>query len=146
MELPSAFTKQKQHAIWSAWCHVLSTPSLWPIYRPHNQYWHCRNRQVYWYYHMTNSWFSLWEKNEHIIAHFEYSFTCHYSKTVWLAENINEIKVTHYEKTYSHIRQKFSDFEKGLGKKFFFCLTEITIIFTDVHRINTKPKNNYQNI
>ena len=28
----------------------------------------------------------------------------------------------------------------------FFCLTEITIIFTEIHRINTKPKNNNQNI
>ena len=35
-------------------------------------------------------------QNEHIIAHFEYFFTCHYSKTVWLAENLNEIKITHY--------------------------------------------------
>ena len=40
---------------------------------------------------------------EHIIAHFEYFFTCHYSKTVWLTENLNEIKVTHYEKIFSHI-------------------------------------------
>ena len=35
-------------------------------------------------------------QNEHIIAHFDYFFTCHYSKTVWLAENLNEIKITHY--------------------------------------------------
>ena len=54
-------------------------------------------------------------QNEHIIAHFEYFFTCHYSKTVWLAENLNEIKITHYEKIFSHIKQKFSHFEKGLG-------------------------------
>ena len=89
-------------------------------------------------------------QNEHIIAHFEYFFTCHYSKTVWLAENLNEIKITHYEKIFSHIKQKFSHFEKGLGnvltKKTFFCLTEINIIFTEIHRIKTKPKNNYQNI
>ena len=68
--------------------------------------------------HNANSWFSFWEKNtqnEHIIAHFEYFFTCHYSKTVWLAENLNEIKITHYEKIFSHIKQKFSHFEKGLG-------------------------------
>ena len=25
-------------------------------------------------------------QNEHIIVHFEYAFTCHYSKTVWLTE------------------------------------------------------------
>ena len=53
-------------------------------------------------------------QNEHMIAHFEYFFTCHYSKTVWLAENLNEIKITHYEKIFSHIKQKFSHFEKGL--------------------------------
>ena len=68
---------------------------------------------------LQNSWFSFWEKkntqNEHIIAHFEYLFTCHYSKTVWLAENLNEIKITHYKKIFSHIRQKFPHFEKGLG-------------------------------
>ena len=38
----------------------------------------------------------------------------HYSKTVWLTENLNEIKITHYEKIFSHIKQKFSHFEKGL--------------------------------
>ena len=66
----------------------------------------------------AKSWFLLWEKNtqnKHIMAHFEYFFTCHYSKTVWLAENLNEIKITHYEKIFSHIKQKFSHFEKGLG-------------------------------
>ena len=51
-------------------------------------------------YHTANSWFSLWEKkysNEHRIAHFEYFFTCHYSKTVWLAENLSEIKIFWYQ-------------------------------------------------
>ena len=101
----------------------------------------------------ANSWFSFWEKqntqNEHIIAHIEYFLTCHYSKTVWLAENLNEIKITHYEKIFSHIKQKFSHFEKGLGnvlKENIFCLTEIIIILTEIHRIKTKPKNNHQNI
>ena len=47
-------------------------------------------------------------QKEHIIAHFEYFFTCYYSKTVWLAENLNEIKITHYEKIFSHIKQYFS--------------------------------------
>ena len=63
-------------------------------------------------------------QNEHIIAHFEYFFTCHYSETIWLAENLNEVKVTHYEKIFSDIKKKFSHFEKGLGnvltKKTFF--------------------------
>ena len=54
-------------------------------------------------------------QNKHIIAHFEYFFTCHYSKTAWFAENLNEIKITHYEKIFSHIKQIFSHFEKGLG-------------------------------
>ena len=92
-------------------------------------------------------WFSLLEKNtqnEHIIAHFEYFLTCHYSKTVWLAESLNEIKVTHNEKIFSHIKLKFSHFEKGLAnvltKKTFFCLTKINIIFTEIHRIKTKTK------
>ena len=85
-------------------------------------------------------------ENEHIIAHFEYFFTCQYSKTVWLAENLNEIRITNYEKIYSDIKQRFSHFEKGLAIKTFFCLTEITIIFTEIHRIKSKPKNNYQNI
>ena len=53
-------------------------------------------------------------QNEHIIAHFEYFFTCHYSKTVWFAENLNEMKITCYKKIFSHIKQKFSLFEKGL--------------------------------
>ena len=75
-------------------------------------------------------------QNEHIITHFEYIFTCHYCKTVCLAENLNEIKITHYEKVFSHIKQKFSHFEKGLG----------TIIFTEIHHIKTKPKNNFGNI
>ena len=48
----------------------------------------------------------------------------HYSKTVWLAENLKETKITHYEKIFSHIKQKFSHFKKGLGnvltKKTFF--------------------------
>ena len=89
-------------------------------------------------------------QNEHKIAHFEYFFNYHFSKTVWLAENLNEIKITHYENIFSPIKQKFSHFEKGLGnvltKKTFFCLTEINIIFTEIHRIKTKPKKNYQNI
>ena len=59
-------------------------------------------------------------QNEHIIAHFVYFFTCHYSKTVWLAENLNERKITHYEKIFSHIKQKFSHFEKELGTNNFF--------------------------
>ena len=63
-------------------------------------------------------------QNEPIIAHFEYFFTCHYSKTIWLAENLKEIKITHYEKNISHIKQKFPHFEKGLinvlTKKTFF--------------------------
>ena len=100
----------------------------------------------------AKSWFLLWEENtqnEHAIAHFECFFTCHYSKTVWLAENLNERKITHYEKIFSHIKQKFSHFEKGLGnvlKENIFCLTEIIIILTEIHRIKTKPKNNHQNI
>ena len=53
-------------------------------------------------------------QNEHIISHFVYFFTCHYSKTVWLAENLTEIKITHYEKIFPHIKQKISHFEKGL--------------------------------
>ena len=64
---------------------------------------------------ITDSHYEKKTQNEHIIAYFEYFFTCHYSKTVWLAENLNEIKITHYEKIFSHIKQKFSHFEKGLG-------------------------------
>ena len=63
-------------------------------------------------------------QNEHIIAHFEYFFTCRYSKTVWFAENLNEIKIIYYEKIFSHIKQKFSQFEQVLenvlSKKTFF--------------------------
>ena len=79
-------------------------------------------------------------QNEHLIAHFEYFFTCHYSKTVWLTENLNKIKITHYEEIFSHIKQKCSHFEKGLGIKNIFFLTEITIIFTEIHHIKTKQK------
>ena len=49
-------------------------------------------------------------QSEHIFAHFKYFFTCRYSKTVWPAENLNEIKTTHCEKTFCHIKQKFSHF------------------------------------
>ena len=72
---------------------------------------------------LSSSWFSLWEnntQNEHTIAHFEYFFTFHYSKAVWLVENLNEIKINHYEKIFSHIKQKFSHFENGLGIKNIF--------------------------
>ena len=103
--------------------------------------------------HTEYSWFSLWEKNtqnEQIIAYFEYFFTCQCTKTVWLADNLNEIKITYDVKIFSHIKQKFCHFEKRLSnmltKKTFFCLTAIAIIFTERHRIKTKPKNNYQNI
>ena len=41
------------------------------------------------------------------------------SKTVWFAENLNEIKITHYENIFSNIKQKFSHFEKGLEITFF---------------------------
>ena len=85
-------------------------------------------------------------QNEHIIAHFEYFFTCHYSKTVWLAENLIETKTTYCEKIFSHIKQKFSHYQKGMGINNIFCLTEITIIFTEIHHIKTKPKNNFENI
>ena len=44
------------------------------------------------------------------------------------------------------LSSKISHFEKGWENKTFFCLTEITIIFTEIHRIKTKPKNNYENI
>ena len=86
-------------------------------------------------------------------------FTCQYSETVWLAENLNEIRITHYEKIFTHIKQNFSQYEKGLELKNIFCLTEITIIFSDIfcltentiifteiHHIKTKPKNNFQKI
>ena len=59
-------------------------------------------------------------QNEHIVAHSEYFFTCH--KTVWLAENLSKIKITHYGKIFSHIKQKFSHFEKGLRKQTFYPL------------------------
>ena len=68
-------------------------------------------------------------QNEHIIAHFEYFLTCPYSQTVWLSENLNVIKITHDEKIFSHIKQNFSYFEKGLGIKNVFCVTEITPLF-----------------
>ena len=82
-------------------------------------------------------------QNEHIIAHFEYFFTCHYSKTVWLAENLNEIKITHYEKIFSHIKQKFSHFEKGLGIKNIFFVSLRLPLFSPRY---IKPKINFQNI
>ena len=85
-------------------------------------------------------------QNEDIIAHLEYFFTCHYSKNVWIAENLNEIKITYCEKIFSHTKQTFSHFEKGLRIKNIFCLTEIAIIFTEIHYVKTKPKSNFQNI
>ena len=84
-------------------------------------------------------------QNEHINAHFEYFFTCHYSKTVWLAETLNEIKITHYEKIFSHIKQKFSHFEKGLGINNIFVVS-LRLPLLEIHPIKTKPKNNFENI
>ena len=90
-------------------------------------------------------------QNEFIIAHFEYFFTCHCSKTVWLAENLNEIKITHYEKIFSHIKQKFSHFEKGLGnmlrkKPFFFVSLRLSLFSPRYIALKLNQKNNYQNI
>ena len=48
-------------------------------------------------------------QNEHIIVHFEYVFTCHYSKTVWLAE-----------KPFLVSSKNFLILRKGLEKKHFF--------------------------
>ena len=99
-------------------------------------------------FYTANFLFSLWKKNtrnEHMIAHFDYIFSCHYSMAIWLAENLNKIKIPYYGKIFSHIKQKFSHFEKGLGIKNIFWLT-ITIIFTEIHRIKTKPKNNFETI
>ena len=41
-------------------------------------------------------------------------------KTVWLAQNLNEMKITDYEKIFSHIKEKFSHFEKEYGKEICF--------------------------
>ena len=60
----------------------------------------------------------------------KYFFTCHYSKTVWLTENLSEINITHYEKIFSHIKQKCSHFEKRSGIKNIFCVTDITALFS----------------
>ena len=71
-------------------------------------------------------WLSLWEKstqNARIIARLLYFFACHYSKTVWLAGNLNEIKITHYEKIFSHIQQKFPNFKRELGIKHIFFVS-----------------------
>ena len=99
----------------------------------------------------ANSWFALWEENaqnQRIIAHFVYFFTCHCSKIVWLTENLNEIKITHDDKIFCDIKQKFSHFEKWFGnmltKKTFFYVAKITVIFSVMHRIKSKPKNNYK--
>ena len=47
-------------------------------------------------------------QNENIIAHFEYFFACHYNKTVLLAENLNEIKITRFQKIFSNQAKIFS--------------------------------------
>ena len=52
-------------------------------------------------------------QNEHTIAHFEYFFTCHYSRTVWLAENLNEIKnYSLWENLFSYQAKIFSFWER----------------------------------
>ena len=97
--------------------------------------------------HTANSWFSFKRKKntqkEHITAHFEYFFTCHDSKAVGLTEKLNEIKITHYEKSFLISSKNFLILRrdgKRADKENIFCLTEITIIFTEIHRIKTKPK------
>ena len=47
-------------------------------------------------------------QHENIIAHFEYFFACHYNKTVLLAENLNEIKITRFQKIFSNQAKIFS--------------------------------------
>ena len=66
------------------------------------------------HYEKKNTW------NDHIIANFEFFFSCHYSKTFWLAENLNEIKISHYGKIFSHINQNFSFWESAGNTKHFF--------------------------
>ena len=69
-------------------------------------------------------------ENEHIIAHLEYFVTCHYSKTVWFTEYLNEIKITHYEEIFSHIKQKLSHFEKRLGINNIFVVSMRLSLFS----------------
>ena len=64
-------------------------------------------------------------QNEHIIAHFEYFFTCLYSKTVCLARR--EAQRDKNYSLFSHIRQKFFHFEKGLGIKDFFFFVSLRL-------------------
>ena len=75
----------------------------------------------------ANSWFLLWERKyskwAHNCSHWVFFFTCHYSKTVWLAENLNEIKITYYEKNLSHIKQKIFSFWERVGNKQHFFLS-----------------------
>ena len=66
--------------------------------------------------HTEYSWFSLWEKNtqnEQIIAYFEYFFTCQCTKTVWLADNLNEIKITYDVKSFLISSKNFVILRKG---------------------------------
>ena len=38
---------------------TLCTTSSWN-YRPHGQYWHCRNRRIYWFYQCCTLWLLWW--------------------------------------------------------------------------------------
>ena len=60
--------------------------------------------------------YSKWAHN----CSFWVFFSCHYSKTFWLAENLNEIKISHYGKIFSHIKQNFSFWESVGNTKYFF--------------------------
>ena len=119
------FFRSKVDKIVSAWLIITREATLWSVVGLHISPSICETISLRGY--TANSWFLLWEKNtqnEHIIAQFEYFFTCRYSKTASLAENLNEIKIIYYEKNFSHIKQTFPDFEKGLKnvltKKTFF--------------------------
>ena len=120
------------------------------IYKPRCSYLNLRYRACFEQGDTANSWFSLWEKkntqNEHLIAHFEYFFTCHYSKTVWLTENLNKIKITHYEEIFSHIKQKCSHFEKGLGIKTFFFSLRLPLFSLRYITLKLNKKNNFQKL
>ena len=62
-------------------------------------------------------------QNEHIIAHFEYFFACHYSKTVWLAENLNEIKLLIMRKSFLISSKNFFSFWERVGNKWHFFVS-----------------------
>ena len=95
------------------------------------------------YSNTANSWFSLWGKKYAKWAH-----NCSFWVVFYLPlqynclacwESQRDKNYSLWENLSSYQTKIFSFWERVGNKRTFFCLTEINIIFTEIHHIKTKP-------